>query len=301
MLEYGFETRRMIPDVNDWGRVTLHDGSVVARARSGRQEIAIVELLRFGLSLWLRELTEEKFLPQFAMLDEHRYHQLLTWPVLYPHPQPSDVLILGGGDYLAAWRVLMRRGVRRVKIADWDKQVAELVLTNIPAVRDLGVHDDPRVDFGEEINVAEYLPETTDVFDVVIGDLVDAPTLQTFLPNFHEQVFRILKPGGVFVTQAGMLSLVEHDLTLLADAVGPFRQRFASVWLYGYPIESFTYCQAFLAAWRDRAVQPQPPLRREFAKRFEESMLKKDRPFYDPVIHRAAFTLDPVIRKAVGL
>lgn len=83
-------------DGNDWGRWTAHAlRRVVASHQSQRQKIEILDLTRFGLSLWIDGW------PQFSELDEHRYHQLLVFPALARYPQPRSVLILGGGDFLA--------------------------------------------------------------------------------------------------------------------------------------------------------------------------------------------------------
>lgn len=289
--------RPVVMDANDWARWTAHElRTVVAYYESPRQKIEILDLARFGLSLWIDSW------PQFAMLDEHRYHQLLVFPALFYHPKPKDVLILGGGDRLAAWRTLMRRGVGRVKIADWDAAVTALVGAHIVDYTVLGVSDDnPRLEGRNEIDVNEYLRETSERFDVVIGDLTDIATLEGILPNAAEHIARILKPGGVFATQAGELSIAEKPLESLRASVGTFKKIFRDVWVYGYPIESFAYTQCFLAGWKDRVVEPQPPKQKDFCKRFVATEIAKDRPFYGPAIHRAAFglALDPAVRAAV--
>ena len=188
-----------------------------------------------------------------------------------------------------------------MKIADWDKGVAELILTHIPAVAALGIHHDRRVDFREEIDVIEYLPRTEERFDVVIGDLTDVTTLGRLLPNVAREIARVLAPGGVFVTQAGELSLAAKPLAELAASVTLFKGLFRSVWISGYHIESFAYTQCFLTAWKDRRVEPYPPRQRDFAKRFDGREVEKDRLFYGPAIHRAGFTIDPTIKAALGL
>jgi spermidine synthase len=43
---------------------------------------------------------------QFSSRDEYRYHEALVWPVLGGWPLRRRVLILGGGDGLAAREVL---------------------------------------------------------------------------------------------------------------------------------------------------------------------------------------------------
>ncbi len=284
--------------VEAWGCSEIYHGlnRVVAAQRSHRgQEIAIVDMGRYGRALWIDGW------PQFAMLDEHRYHQLLAFPALYHHPHPQDVLILGGGDYLAAWRVLMRRGIRRIKIADWDQAVSRLVLKHFPTIRALNVHLDPRVDFPEEVDIAQYLPTTDERFDIVIEDLTEPDTLERLVPGALGHIRRILKPGGALVAQAGELSLVKESLRGLAATVRCVRELFPNAWVYGYSIDSFVTTQAFVAAWRDCSVQPAAISSLDFSERFDAELVARDRPFYTPLIHQAAFTLDPAIQSAIWI
>ncbi|MBI4098920.1 hypothetical protein HY442_00135 [Candidatus Parcubacteria bacterium] len=300
--EHGLQMMRQQPDGvlqilegTDWARQIAHDvARVVATRRSHRdQEIAVIDLVRFGRTLWIDGW------PQFAMLDEHRYHQLLVLPALYCHPNPKRVLILGGGDYLAAWRVLMRRGVERVKIADWDETVPTLVLEHFPEIRALQVHNDPRADFSEEVDVAKYLPSTADRFDAIIEDLTEPETLERLVPGALGYLTRMLRPGGVLVAQAGELSLAAQPLEQLAATVKRVRELFPCVWVYGYPIESFSYTQAFIAAWKDAEVSP-IIFDWEMTSRCTAALGRPDRQFYGPEIHLAAFTLDPAIKHALG-
>ena len=51
---------------------------------------------------------------QFSSRDEYRYHEALVWPALGRVANPRNVLILGGGDGLAAREVLRDARVARV-------------------------------------------------------------------------------------------------------------------------------------------------------------------------------------------
>src|SRR4051812_20746047 len=76
--------------------------------------------------------------------DELRYHEALVHPAMNgPH---ARVLILGGGDGLAAREVLRHAGVRRVDVVELDAGVVRLARHD-PALSRLNghVYDDPRV------------------------------------------------------------------------------------------------------------------------------------------------------------
>ena len=82
---------------------------------------------------------------QFASTDEHRYHEALVHPAV--GRAPRSVLVLGGGDGLAAREVLRHASVERVVEVELDPAVLELARTDprMLAAND-GALDDPRVE-----------------------------------------------------------------------------------------------------------------------------------------------------------
>ena len=57
---------------------------------------------------------------QFSSRDEYRYHEALVHPAMGRVASPRNVLILGGGDGLAAREVLRYPSVERVTLVDLD-------------------------------------------------------------------------------------------------------------------------------------------------------------------------------------
>lgn len=144
----------------------------------------IADLVRFGLSCWIALAGEpEKLSQQFALADEHWFHQAEVHATLLAHGNPGNVLVLGGGDFLIAWRVLQHPVVTYIKMADWDHTVSRLALEHVPLIRNIRtrylgtefrIHEDPRLDWREEVDVRDYFPRTRaggEKFDVIIGDL----------------------------------------------------------------------------------------------------------------------------------
>lgn len=59
---------------------------------------------------------------QFSSADEARYHEALVLPVMEQLPEVKEVLILGGGDGLAAREVLKYPQVEHITLVDLDPE-----------------------------------------------------------------------------------------------------------------------------------------------------------------------------------
>lgn len=143
---------------------------------------------------------------QFSSIDEARYHEALVIPAMEASLRPPQrVLILGGGDGLAARRVLAYDSVREVTLVDLDPAVVRIARSR-PDLRLLhaGALDDPRVEV-VHADAFTWLQEQSARYDVVLIDLPDpnAPSLaKLYSTAFYSQVARHLDEGGVMVTQA---------------------------------------------------------------------------------------------------
>ncbi len=143
---------------------------------------------------------------QFSSYDEERYHEPLVHPAMAVSVAQRHVLILGGGDGLAAREVLKYPGVARLTLVDLDPAVTRLGMThpiflklNQEALRD------PRVTIRNEDAYA-FLQQTREIYDVIIIDLPDPKTVELarlYSREFYQLAARQLAKGGVMVTQAG--------------------------------------------------------------------------------------------------
>jgi spermidine synthase len=137
--------------------------------------------------------------------DELRYHEALVHPAMNgPH---ARVLILGGGDGLAAREVLRHQGVRRVDIVELDPGVVRLARHD-PALSRLNGHayDDPRVRVTTADAFRRLRTAPTSTYDVVISDLPDpgiTASMKLYSQEFYGLARRALAPGGRLVVHAG--------------------------------------------------------------------------------------------------
>jgi spermidine synthase len=142
---------------------------------------------------------------QFSSRDEYRYHEALVHPGLAAHPAARRVLVLGGGDGLAAREVLRHPGVREVVLVDLDAEVTGLFARH-PRLRALngGSLVDPRVRV-VNADAFRWLEANGDLFDFAVVDFPDPSNYavgKLYTVAFYELLRRHLRPGGLFVVQS---------------------------------------------------------------------------------------------------
>lgn len=181
-----------------WAEVAAYQEPVVYAESSPYQRIV---LTRNGddLRLYLNGNL------QFSSRDEYRYHEALVHPALARVASPRNVLILGGGDGLAAREVFRNRQVQRLTLVDLDPAMTRLFAQS-PMLTELnrGALTDRRM---RVINADgfRWTREATGRYDSIIVDLpdpVDFSIGKLYTDAFYRQVRRLLAPGGVAVVQS---------------------------------------------------------------------------------------------------
>ena len=142
---------------------------------------------------------------QFAETDEHRYHEALVHPVLSLPGTMENVLILGGGDGMAAREIFKYPSVKRVDLVDIDPAMTKLCRELAPIVRlNKGSLDDPRVKV-HNTDAFNWVKEHQATYDRIIIDLPDPHNealSKLYSKEFYKLVKRSLRDGGFFVTQS---------------------------------------------------------------------------------------------------
>jgi len=134
--------------------------------------------------------------------DNFLYHEMLSHPVLFTHPDPRNVVIIGGGDCGTLREVLKHRSVQRVTQIDIDEQVTRMAEQFFPEL--CASNQDPRATllFADGI---QYMRDAAPAsVDVIIVDSTDpiGPGEGLFNRAFYQSCFAALKPGGILVQQS---------------------------------------------------------------------------------------------------
>ncbi|ORV74651.1 polyamine aminopropyltransferase [Mycobacterium gastri] len=139
---------------------------------------------------------------QFSTVDEYRYTESLVYPAL--GAGAHSVLVLGGGDGLAARELLRQPGVGQIVQVELDPVVIELARTTMRGANG-GSLDNPRVHVVID-DAMRWLRGSDAGFDAVIVDLPDpdTPVLgRLYSTEFYGLVSQALAPDGLMVVQAG--------------------------------------------------------------------------------------------------
>jgi spermidine synthase len=142
---------------------------------------------------------------QFSSRDEYRYHEALVWPVLGRVAHPARVLILGGGDGLAAREVLRDGRVGQVRLVDLDPEMTRMFRETPQLVAlNKGSLSDPRLRV-TNADAFRWVREEQGRYDAILIDFPD-PTEYSlgklYTESFYHEVARLLAPDGVMVVQS---------------------------------------------------------------------------------------------------
>ncbi len=182
-----------------WFEGSLYNDTILMRKTSEHQQI-VVTSWRDDVRLYLNGNL------QFSTSDEHRYHETLAHTAMGFPGSRDRVLVLGGGDGLAAEEILKYDDVEHIDIVELDDQVTDL-FTHHPVLR--GINDDalhsPRVHVHNR-DAMKYLEEREGKpYDRVIADFPDPNNTEIgklYTAEFYRLLTQHLSGDGYVITQA---------------------------------------------------------------------------------------------------
>ncbi len=210
--------------------------------KSSQYQRIVVTKGKVGYSLFLNGNL------QFNSFDEYRYHEALVHPAFAAfNGDAKRVLILGGGDGLAAREVLKYKTVEQVQLVDLDPEMTR-VAYSVPALGELNKHafDDPRVQVTNGDAFVWLDNVSTEPFDVVIIDFPDPNNFalgKLYTTRFYNLLKQKLKPDSAVVIQTTSPLIARQSFwcvmkTLEASGytVKPFQTTVPSFGIWGYAL-----------------------------------------------------------------
>ncbi len=221
--------------------------------------------------------------------DEFVYHDMISHVPLFVHPNPKNVLIIGGGDGGTAREVLRHPSIEKCTMVEIDEMVVNACREFIPQTsKDL---DHPKMNLiiGDGV---QFVKDTKEKYDVILVDSTDpiGPAQPLFGTEFYKDLYNCLSDDGIVVSQ-GESPFYESEMQnkLLEILNGLFKV--VSIYNFSnltYPggLWSFTYASKGLHPINDLKSEKVAATGLEFS-------------YYNEQIHRGAFALPEFMRKRV--
>ncbi|MFT5395298.1 MAG: spermidine synthase [Gammaproteobacteria bacterium] len=133
--------------------------------KSPYQSIAIYETKTFGRLMTLDNLT------MLTSRDNFIYHEMMSHPALYNHPNPKDVAIVGGGACGTLKEVLKHDTVKKVTQIELDERVTRVSEQYFPELCES--NSNPRVSLVFEDAISWMQNVEPNSLDVIILDTTE--------------------------------------------------------------------------------------------------------------------------------
>ncbi len=265
-------------------RLGLRVSALLHEEQSEYQKIAVCESEFFGRILFLDDLI------MLTERDEFVYHEMITHVPLCGIKAPKRVLVIGGGDCGCLREILKHPSVERAILCEIDERVTEVCKEHFPWVEK--VTADPRVELAFADGVA-HVEEHPAEYDLVIVDSTDpiGPAVNLFRHEFYTRVAKCLRPGGVMVAQT-------ETPFYAPEVVGRIRAELST---------AFRFVDFFLGfiptypsgCWSWAYASNDGPYDAYFDELRAREVARSCR-YYNPEIHRAAFSLPNFARTAIN-
>ncbi len=244
--------------------------------RSDFQKIEIYDTPSFGKILVHDDIVMS------TTKDEAVYHEMISHVVLFSHPKPERVLIIGGGDGGTAREVLKHSVVKVCKMVEIDSMVVDSCKKYIEYSQQGLNH--PHLDLVIDDGI-QFVKQTDEIFDVIIVDSTDpvGPSEDLFGSDFYRDIKRILAHDGI-VTAQGMSYAISPRIQ--KDLLKVLREFFPLVGMYNYTNSTY------VGIWSFAFASKQYNLQDNFQKaRFDSESWVNDLKYYNKDIHHACFAL----------
>lgn len=224
--------------------------------------------------------------------DNFLYHEMLAHPVLFTHPAPKRVLIIGGGDCGTLREVLKHSTVEEVTQVDIDEAVTRAAEQFFPRLCESNSDSRARLLFDD--GIAWVRNARDECYDVIIVDSTDpaGPATGLFAEPFFRDCRRVLGKHGLLVQQS------ESPLFNLENILKPMHQAMRAAGFTDVRSLPFPQC-VYPSGWWTVTLANKAGQISHF--RQEDAAQKSfATDYYNVDIHRAALAMPEFMRKALS-
>jgi spermidine synthase len=222
--------------------------------------------------------------------DNFFYHEMMSHPALYTHPDPKRVWIIGGGDCGTLKEVLKHPSVEHAVQIDIDERVTRLAEIYFPELCES--NSDPRAELKFIDGIKWVKDAAPDSVDLIIVDSTDpvGPAEGLFSDEFYRDCFDCLSENGMVVQQSE--SALYH-----MKLIGEMRNSMNSAGFSHLQTLFFPQC-IYPSGWWSATIASKTDLTKF---REQDSANKPfDTVYYNVDIHKASLAQPEFFKKAFG-
>lgn len=187
---------------------------------------------------------------QFSSRDEYRYHEYLVHPVLSIPGEVKKVLILGGGDGLAAREILKHKDVELIHLVDIDPEMIRIgtELAMLKRLNKKSMTDPKLTAFAED--AFSFINKPGVMYDRVIIDMPDPHNEainKLYSREFYTMIKRRMTDEAVLVTQSSspfftrnVYWSIESTLDAVFDHTSSYQISLPSFGIWGFHMAKST-------------------------------------------------------------
>jgi spermidine synthase len=256
---------------------------VLYSMQSPYQQIDIIETYSFGKVLLLDGmimLTEK---------DEFVYHEMISHVPLFVHPEPKNILIIGGGDGGTVRECLKHPEIQKIDLVEIDQMVTQACLKYTPSLSETLFAEQVSCIFQDAV---KFVKKSNNKYDIIIIDSTDPINVGEglFTLEFYQNCSKILSDDGILVAQ----SETPIWLPKLTKGIAKkLRATFPGVYFYQANIP--TYPSGYWSfAFASKKYNPVKDFN---LKNYKELNLPFK--YYNCDLHKAAFTLPSFFKELI--
>ncbi|MDD1624644.1 MAG: polyamine aminopropyltransferase [Methylococcaceae bacterium] len=223
--------------------------------------------------------------------DNFFYHEMMSHPALYTHPDPKRVWIIGGGDCGTLREVLKHPSVEQAVQIDIDERVTRLAEIYFPELCES--NNDPRAELKFIDGIKWVKDAAPDSVDLIIVDSTDpiGPALGLFSEDFYRDCYNCLSKNGMVVQQS---ESALYNMKL----IGEMRNAMSASGFSHLQTLFFPQC-IYPSGWWSATIAGKADLT---TFREQDSANKPfDTVYYNIDIHKASLAQPEFFKKAFGL
>jgi spermidine synthase len=223
--------------------------------------------------------------------DNFFYHEMMSHPGLFTHPNPKRVWIIGGGDCGTLKEVLKHSSVEQVVQIDIDERVTRLAEIYFPELCES--NNDPRAELKFIDGIKWVKDAAPDSVDIIIVDSPDpvGPALGLFSDEFYRDCFNCLSENGMIVQQS---ESALYNMKL----IGEMRNAMSVSGFNRLQTLFFPQC-LYPSGWWSATIASEADL--TTFKKKNSGNKPFDTVYYNVDIHKASFAQPEFFKKAFGL